>query len=150
MLLNNKQQYYLNPQFFILRAVIYFAIWNLVAWMVRYLAARWLASGSLADSRILRKFCGFGLVTYGATFTFAAIDWFMSLEPKWWSAIYPVMLAIGQLLTAYGFSVIVFLVAGASGSGGVCRHRVSLLHRRAVVCRSNSSATSATFCWPSR
>ena len=49
------------------------------------------------------------MVVYGATFTFAAIDWFMSLEPKWWSAIYAVIFAIGQFLTAYSFSVIVFL-----------------------------------------
>jgi hypothetical protein len=104
-----KKDYYLNPQFFIARAFFYLAVWNLVAWVLRYLARRAGETGAIEDSRTLRRFCGFGLVVYGATFTFAAVDWFMSLEPEWWSAIYAVMLAIGQLLTAYAFSVIVFV-----------------------------------------
>ncbi len=104
-----RREYYLNPQFFIARAVLYLVIWNLVAWVLRFLARRAADSGTIQDSRTLRKFCGVGLVIYGGTFTFAAVDWFMSLEPEWWSAIYAVMLAVGQLLTAYAFSVIVFL-----------------------------------------
>jgi hypothetical protein len=100
---------YLNTRWFIIRAVICLAVWNGIAWMVGHLARRSENSGSLKDQQTLQLFCGFGLVLYGATFTLAAVDWFMSLEPQWWSAIYAVMLGIGQILMGLSFSVLLYL-----------------------------------------
>jgi hypothetical protein len=36
----------------------------------------------------MRKLSGIGLVIFGLTVTFAAFDWIMSIEPKWYSTIY--------------------------------------------------------------
>ena len=47
---------------------------------------------------------------YGATVTLASIDWVMSLEPSWYSSIFPPLFAAGQILSALAFSIAAFLV----------------------------------------
>ncbi len=51
-----------------------------------------------------------GIVVYALTITFASIDWVMSLQPEWYSTIYPVMFSVGQLLNGYAFALTVFLL----------------------------------------
>jgi hypothetical protein len=51
-----------------------------------------------------------GIVVYALTITFASIDWVMSLQPEWYSTIFPVMFAVGQLLNGYAFALTVFLL----------------------------------------
>jgi hypothetical protein len=50
---------------------------------------------------------GPGLVLYGLTVTFAAIDWAMSLEPHWFSTAYGVLFLAGQVLAALCFIIVV-------------------------------------------
>src|SRR5262249_50523138 len=65
--------------------------------------------GAFNDRRF-RLLSGPGLVLYGGTITFASIDWVMSLEPRWYSTIYPVLFAVGQILEAMAFSIIALIV----------------------------------------
>ena len=51
-----------------------------------------------------------GILIYALTITFASIDWVMSLEPDWYSTIYPVMFAVGQLLNGFAFALTVLLL----------------------------------------
>jgi hypothetical protein len=55
----------------------------------------------------LRALCGAGLAALGLTATFALVDWTMSLEPHWYSTIYPAMVAMGAVLGGFAFSVVV-------------------------------------------
>src|SRR5207247_1475299 len=48
---------------------------------------------------------GLGLVLYGLTVTFAAIDWIMSLEPHWQSTIFGALLATAQVLSAFAWAI---------------------------------------------
>ena len=48
-----------------------------------------------------------GLLVLALTASFAAIDWLMSLEPDWFSTMYPGMVAMGMLLLAFAFAVLV-------------------------------------------
>jgi hypothetical protein len=99
-------QYYLNVPFFTVRAVLYFACWLVMTYFLR----RWgriEAGGGRGRAATLS---GPGIVLYGLTITFASVDWVMSLEPAWYSTIYPVMFAIGQLLTSYCFALSVFML----------------------------------------
>jgi Ni/Fe-hydrogenase subunit HybB-like protein len=59
-------------------------------------AASWMATIS-----------GPGIVLYGLTVTFAAIDWIMSLSPDWFSTIFPVIFSLGQILSAMAFAILV-------------------------------------------
>jgi hypothetical protein len=97
---------YLNTPFFLLRAALYFAVWNAIA----YFLNRWsLEQDRSPDPRIARRMqmlSGGGLVAYVLTITFASFDWVMSLDPHWYSTIYGVLFLGGQGLTALAFLII--------------------------------------------
>lgn len=106
----DKARLYLNVPFFVARSVGYFAVWLVIV----FLLTRWSAeqdsyANSDRQSR-LGALSGPGLVVYGLTITFASIDWVMSLEPNWSSTMYPVMFAVGQLLTGFTFALAVLLL----------------------------------------
>ncbi len=96
---------YLNFSGFLGRAVFYFVIWGVLA----YLLNRWSDeqdNAALPDnSRRFRALSGPGLVLYAFCMSFAAIDWAMSLSPHWISTIYPLIFLVGQVLSALGFVV---------------------------------------------
>jgi hypothetical protein len=104
------RQAYLNIPFFILRVVLYFAIWNAFAYYLNRLSRE---QDRTADPRLLRRLrvlSGPGLGIYGLTITFAAIDWIMSLEPHWYSTIFGAILATGQVLSALAFAIALLIL----------------------------------------
>ncbi|HVU12339.1 MAG TPA: hypothetical protein VHD90_13735 [Phototrophicaceae bacterium] len=92
------QSPFLNPTFFVIRAVIYFAVWIFLAW-------RMTRPGTPKRTTAI-----IGLVLYFPSATLAAIDWFMSLEPHWYSTIYGVLFLASQALTAYAFVIVLLLL----------------------------------------
>jgi hypothetical protein len=98
---------YLNLTGFIIRAVIYFAIWNLIS----FLLSKWSKEGdspSAPDNTAkFKAVSGPGLILYGFTISFAAIDWVMSLDPSWISTIFGLFILIGEVLSAMCFAVVV-------------------------------------------
>ncbi len=98
---------YLNIPFFLVRAVLYFAVWFFLA----YLLNKWSRQEDVASTPALQsKFQflgGIGLLLYGLTATFAAVDWMMSLEPHWFSTIYGLLVIVGQVLSAFAFVIAV-------------------------------------------
>src|SRR4051794_35220296 len=98
---------YLNVPFFLIRAAIYFVVWNGVMFFLN----RWsLEQDATAHPRLARRMqhlSAGGLVAYGLTITFASFDWLMSLDPHWYSTIYGVIIMGGQGLTSIAFLVIV-------------------------------------------
>ncbi len=102
-LLQHKQPY-LNIPFFLVRAVIYFAVWLLLAWLLKRWSRRQPRSPDESERR--RSISGVGLAAYGLTITFAAIDWLMSLEPHWFSSIFGMVIAAGEVLTALSFAIV--------------------------------------------
>jgi Ni/Fe-hydrogenase subunit HybB-like protein len=101
---------YLNPNAFAVRAAIYFAFWIVLSWSLKAWSQKQDRTGpspTIADR--CRLLSGPGLAIYGATVTFAAIDWIMSLEPLWYSTIFPPLYAVGQILSGLAFSIAVLL-----------------------------------------
>lgn len=96
---------YLNVPFFVARAVFYFVVWIAVAALFR----RWsLEQDRDADPKVtlrMELLSRGGLVLYGLTVTFAAVDWMMSLEPHWFSTVYGLLVMGGQGLAAFAFVV---------------------------------------------
>lgn len=81
---------YLNRPFFIGRAVVYFAIWILLAW---FFASNSLAQDSTKDlqrTKTMQSRAPLATFAFGLSLTFAAFDWMMSLEPAWYSTIFGV------------------------------------------------------------
>ncbi|PYQ99040.1 MAG: hypothetical protein DMF95_22025 [Acidobacteria bacterium] len=94
---------YLNTPFFLVRAAVYFLVWNGLSY---FLNAWSLEQDRTAEPRLARRMqrlSGGGLLAYGLTITFASFDWLMSLEPHWFSTIYGVLIVGGQGLSALAF-----------------------------------------------
>jgi hypothetical protein len=105
--LESKVASYLNAPFFTARAVVYFAIWFGVAFLLNRWSVEQERGRSPEMPRRFRLLSGPGLGLYGLAITFASVDWFMSLEPRWFSSIYGVVIAVGMLLSAFAFAVLV-------------------------------------------
>jgi hypothetical protein len=109
-LLRHKRLY-LNVPFFVARAAFYFAVWIALA---RALARYSLAQDRAADPEVARRLemlSRGGLLLYGLTMTFAAVDWAMSIEPHWFSTIYGVIFMGGQGLSTFAFVIPVLALA---------------------------------------
>jgi hypothetical protein len=103
-------QLYLTHWAFIGRAAIYFAIWGVLV----FLLTRWSAAQDSPPLRprspLFRSLSAPGLVLYGFTISFAAIDWVMSLDPRWISTIYGMIFIAGEALSALCFVVVVVAI----------------------------------------
>jgi hypothetical protein len=98
---------YLSVNGFIVRAVIYFAIWNLLSFLLTKWSAEQDHPPMRDNSSRFKALSGPGLILYGFTITFATIDWVMSIDPSWISTIFGLSFLIGQVLAALCFAVVV-------------------------------------------
>ena len=88
---------------FLIRASIALAGWSLLAVI--------FAAG--LGSRLL---AGLGLAFFGLTISLIAVDWYLSLEPRYVATAFAAMIAIQQLLAALAFAA---LIGGPAISGKV-------------------------------
>jgi hypothetical protein len=98
---------YLNVPFFTIRAAIYFAVWLALAFFLN----RWsLLQDQTADRAVTKRMQMIsvpGMVLLVFTVSFAAIDWFMSLDPEWSSTIYGFIFVAAWSLSALAFVIAV-------------------------------------------
>ena len=105
----DKVKYYLNPTLFIVRGLIYFAVWGFLVWsMIRWSQREEAGLTTPAQSVGIQNLSGFGIVFYGLSITFATIDWTMSLYPQWWSTVWGMLFMVGQVLTTFCFTIWIF------------------------------------------
>jgi hypothetical protein len=109
-----ETQIYLNTPGFILRTAIVFAVWIIMARQLLKWSAEQDETTSLEPTRKMRKLSGPGLVIYPVSMTFAAVDWLMSMEADWYSTMFPVLICIGQILSA--LAAVILLLAWAARS----------------------------------
>lgn len=98
---------YLNLPFFIVRTVVYFAVWLALVFLLNKWSA---AQDRTADNRYtkrMRVLSGPGMVALIFTVTFASVDWYMSLEPEWFSTIYGFIWVAAWSLSALAFAIAV-------------------------------------------
>lgn len=100
---------YLNPLFFIVRAVIYFVVWFYFSWKLNRWSLEQDASGDPRIRRKMQDISGPVILLFGLTVTFAAVDWGMSLEPHWFSTIYGLI-----IMTGWGLAALAFMIVAAS------------------------------------
>lgn len=81
---------YLERTFFILRYFIYFGSWIGLAYFFRKWSFNMDATGDHANVHKSRKLAAAGLFICAFATTFAAIDWFKSLNYHWFSTMYGV------------------------------------------------------------
>ncbi len=106
---------WLNPPFFVLRAILYLAIWSAIG--VFYWKQSVLQDEN-GDDRItlkLQRPSGFLLVVLGLTVTGAAFDWVMSLDPHWFSTIFGVYIFAGSAISVFASMIIILRVLQSQG-----------------------------------
>ena len=101
------KQLYLNTPFFLVRAAVYFLVWNVVTYFLNAWSLEQDEAGDPRYARRMQLLSAGGLVAYGLTITFASFDWLMSLEPHWFSTIYGVLILGGEGLSAMAFLIAV-------------------------------------------
>ncbi len=98
---------YLNFSGFFIRAIFYFLVWNVLSFLLSKWSKQTDHAGAPNNSERFKAVAGPGLILYGFTISFAAIDWVMSLDPTWISTIFPLIILIGEVLSAMAFAVVV-------------------------------------------
>ncbi len=96
---------YMNPQMFILRTVIYFAIWLFSGLRILKMANEHDRTGDPALFKRIKARSAPALLVFVLTTTYAFIDWIMSLEPDWYSTIYPWLFTVGEVVMTFAFMI---------------------------------------------
>ena len=123
--LSNLQQSYLTHSGYLVRAVIYFALWLLLMFVFNVLSKR---QDTNKDDRALRlrlkMLAGPGIILYVFAMSFAAIDWVMSISPHWASTIYGFLFVAGQLISSLAFMIaVVVLLSRAEPFASILQKR---------------------------
>lgn len=102
---------YLNTPFFLVRAVIIFAVFTFGAYLYRRLGRRQDDHPETSERTgyRMKNVSGVWVVTYILTMTFAAFDWAMSVTPTWFSGIYPGIVMAGQVVSALAMIILVMV-----------------------------------------
>ncbi len=116
---------YLNKRFFLARLIGYLLIW---AWLAqRYF--RWSTeqdkTRALENTSAAQSFAPGGLILFGLTLTFFSFDWFLSINPTWYSTIFGVQL-FSQ--AALAFTAILILVTLGLRKSGILGDAVNVEH----------------------
>jgi Ni/Fe-hydrogenase subunit HybB-like protein len=89
---------YLNVPGFILRLVLAFGVWITFSLLLRGHSQQQDPDGVLKHTRKKQTLSAVFMMLFMATFVFTSVDWLMSLEPEWFSSMFPVYTGAGLLL----------------------------------------------------
>jgi len=123
--LSKFQQSYLTHSGYLTRAIIYLAVWVLLA----FIFYRWSKQQDVdredrALRRRLKMLAGPGIILYVFSMTFAAIDWVMSISPHWASTIYGFLYVAGQLISSMSLMIaVVVLLSRAEPFASILQKR---------------------------
>lgn len=106
---------YLNAPFFAVRAVLYFAVWTLVARFYWRNSVAQDETGDASHSLRMQQWAGPAMVAFAVTVTFAAFDWLMSLDPHWFSTIYGVYFFAGCTVGAFAALAVIAVLLQKAG-----------------------------------
>jgi len=113
-LLEHKKPW-LNPTFFTIRMVIYFAVWIFLG---TYLFRRSVETDETGDPSGYQRagwISPLGIIAFALTTTFAVFDLMMSLTPTWYSTIYGVYYFAGCNVAIYAFSILAYRYIQSKG-----------------------------------
>ncbi|MEW6235564.1 MAG: quinol:cytochrome C oxidoreductase [Candidatus Omnitrophota bacterium] len=123
-LLQGKQPY-LNIPFFVIRCLFYFASW---IYLSQYFLNRSLEQDKTGDANLtlrMERLSAPGMALFALTITFAAFDWLMSLDPRWFSTIYGVYFFTGCVV---GFIALLAVTAFLLQSSGRLTGAITIEH----------------------
>lgn len=98
---------YLNETGFVVRAIVFFAVWTAIAWFFRSKSTRQDQEGDPAITRRLMTLSAPCTILFGVALNFSSYDWVMSLEPHWFSTMFGPYVFAGSAVIVYAFLILV-------------------------------------------
>jgi hypothetical protein len=117
------------PLFFTLRAVLYFAIWILLARSFYRASLRQDETGDEMISKRLEGRSAWGTLVAFLSVSFASIDWAMTLDPTWFSTMFGVYYIAGCAVT---FFAALWVIVYVLQSRGVLQGAVNVEHQHDI------------------
>lgn len=103
------RELYLNHTSFGIRAIVYFAIWFVMSYLLNSWSAKQDETNNPEDAaKFLGKataFSGPSMVIFALVVTFASIDWIMTLDKHWYSTIWGMLYLVGWALSTFAFII---------------------------------------------
>jgi hypothetical protein len=106
---------YLNPIFFVLRAIGYFFVWMLLAWLLWGYSKEQDATGDKWITNRMARMSTWGMLLFALSTAFASFDWLMSLDFRFFSTIWGVYYFAGAAYSCLG--LVVFILAMCKRAG---------------------------------
>jgi hypothetical protein len=101
---------FLNLPMFVAAAVVYFAVWMLLSWIMRGRSLRQDATGDPELTLSMQRWAPVGFILYALTFTFAMFHWVMALDFHWYSTIFGVYVWSGSVVGS--LALLILMVIG--------------------------------------
>ena len=92
---------FLNPGFFAVRWVIYFLIWGGMASFFLFTSLKQDKTGEANLTHRMQAFAAPAMIVFASSLVFSSFDLEMSLEPFWFSTMFPVYFFAGAVLSAW-------------------------------------------------
>ncbi len=106
---------YLNIPFFAIRLVIYFAAWFFLGRMIRKTSAAQDTAKDAATKLRLVKFSAAYTLVFAYSFMLASIDIVMSLQPHWFTTMFPVYMFANGWFGAIASMIIILVIIQKHG-----------------------------------
>jgi hypothetical protein len=101
----SPRTFYMSLPFFCARSISYLGVWGWLASWYRQGDPRESADQSKAEQ--MRRASGPSMVLFGLTTMLASFDWWMSLQPCFYSSIFGIYVFAGSVVAAVGLLVVV-------------------------------------------
>ncbi len=111
----DSKRAYLNFNFFLIRSILYFAIFIGAAFLLRRFSVRQDKDGNPRFTILMRKVSFISLPLFALSLTFGAFDWLMSLNYAWFSTMWGVYIFAGA--AGSSMSLLVLVIAALQSAG---------------------------------
>jgi hypothetical protein len=122
-----KKHAYLNGPAFIVRSLVYFAVWSALATIFTRTSRRQDDSRTpVIETAKMQRWSPPAIIATGLTLSFAGFDWLMSLDPRWYSTIFGVYVIAGAIVSSLALLACMTLVLerrGVFGAVSTVEHR---------------------------
>jgi hypothetical protein len=116
---------FLNANFFLIRLVVYFVIWGVMATFLHRTSVAQDASGDPALTLRLERLSAPGMVLFALSLNFAAFDLLMSLDAHWFSTIFGVYYFAASVVA---FLAVMPKILYAMQTRGILENAVTVEH----------------------
>jgi hypothetical protein len=116
---------YLNTTFFIIRQVVYFAIWGFIGHKLYKASVDLEKTNDWGITTLMRKISAPGILLFALSIAFAGFDWLMSLDPHWFSTMFGVYFFA---ISFQSFWAIMILMVFFLHSNGYLKNTIGQAH----------------------